>query len=360
MVPAGSGRQTGGMRATTIHAPFDIRSDDVAEPSVLRPTDAVVRVTASCVCGSDLWRYRGESDFTPGARIGHEFVGVVEAVGEAVSTVTVGDFVITPFTWGDNTCRNCANGINASCENGGGYGMTDREGMLVDGGQGELVRVPLADGTLVSTPTMPSESQLPDLLALSDAMGTGWHCARGADVEAGDTVAVIGDGAVGLSAVLAARLMGAARIIVMSRHEARQQIATEWGASDIVEKRGEAGEATVLQLTDGLGVDAALECVGTDAAMQTAIAVTRPAGRVGYVGVPHGIEMPMGTLFSKNLRLGGGVASVRQYLPELRDRVLAGEIHPGRVFDLQLPLAEVAEGYAAMHERRSIKTMLLP
>jgi len=348
------------MRATTIQAPFDIRSDDVADPSLLRPTDAVVRVTASCVCGSDLWRYRGESGFTPGDRIGHEFVGVVEAAGDAVSTVAVGDFVITPFTWGDNTCRNCANGINTSCENGGWYGSTDRNGLPVDGGQGELVRVPLADGTLVSTPTMPSESQLPDLLALSDVMCTGWHCARAAHVGPGDTVAVIGDGAVGLSAVLATRLMGAGRIIVMSRHETRQQLAIEWGATEVVEERGEAGEARVLQLTDGLGVDAALECVGTDAAMRAAIAVTRPAGRVGYVGVPHGIEMPMGTVFTKNLQIGGGVASVRQYLPELRDRVLAGEIDPGRVFDLQVPLAEVAEGYAAMHERRAIKTMLLP
>lgn len=348
------------MRATTIHAPFDIRSDDVADPSLLRPTDAVVRVTASCVCGSDLWRYRGESGFTPGDRMGHEFVGVVEAAGDAVSTVAVGDFVITPFTWGDNTCRNCANGINTSCENGGWYGSTDRNGLPVDGGQGELVRVPLADGTLVSTPTMPSESQLPDLLALSDVMCTGWHCARAAHVGPGDSVAVIGDGAVGLSAVLAARLMGAGRIIVMSRHETRQQLAIEWGATEVVEERGEAGEATVLQLTDGLGVDAALECVGTDAAMRAAIAVTRPAGRVGYVGVPHGIEMPMSTVFTKNLQIGGGVASVRQYLPELRDRVLAGEIDPGRVFDLQVPLAEVAEGYAAMHERRAIKTMLLP
>jgi len=348
------------MRATTIHAPFDIRSGDAPEPAVQRPTDAVVRVTASCVCGSDLWRYRGEHEFTPDTRIGHEFVGVVEALGDAVTTLAVGDFVITPFVWSDNTCRNCRNGINTSCEHGGGFGMADREGLLVDGGQGELVRVPLADGTLVSTPTMPMDEQVPDLLALSDVMGTGWHCARGAAVSAGDTVAVIGDGAVGLSAVLSARLMGADRIVVMSRHEDRQQLATDWGATDVVEERGDEGAARVLELTDGLGVDAALECVGTDAAMQTAIAVTRPGGRVGYVGVPHGIELPMGTLFSKNIQLGGGVASVRQYLPELRDRVLAGEIHPGRVFDLQLPLAEVAEGYAAMHERRSIKTMLLP
>ena len=348
------------MRATTLQAPYDVRFGEVAEPQVRRPTDAVVRVTASCVCGSDLWRYRGESDFTAGTRIGHEFVGVVEAVGDEVSTLSVGDFVISPFTWGDNTCRNCRNGINTSCENGGWFGADDREGLLVDGGQGELVRVPLADGTLVSTPTMPTDEQVPDLLALSDVMGTGWHCARGAGVQQGDTVAVIGDGAVGLSAVLAATLLGAARVIVMSRHEPRQRLAVEWGATDVVEERGEAGEARVLALTDGLGVDAALECVGTDAAMQTAVTVTRPAGRVGYVGVPHGIEMPMGTLFSKNLQIAGGVASVRQYLPELRDRVLAGEIHPGRVFDLTLPLAEVAEGYAAMHERRAIKTMLLP
>jgi len=348
------------MRATTIHGPFDIRFGDAPDPKLMRPTDAIVRVTATCICGSDLWPYRGENEVTAGDRIGHEFVGVVEETGSAVSSVRAGEFVISPFSWGDNSCRTCRDGVNTSCENGGWWGSADREGLAVDGCQGEYIRVPLADGTLVATPSLPSDDQLPDLLALSDVMGTGWHCATGAAVGAGDTVAVVGDGAVGLSAVLAAALKGASVVIAMSRHEPRQRLATEFGAHHIVAERGEDGEARVRELTDGRGVDAALECVGTDAAMRTAVAVTRPGGRVGFVGAPHGVHVPVGTLFSRNIQLGGGVASVRQYIPQLRDRVLAGEIHPGRVFDLELPLADVAEGYAAMHERRAIKTLLRP
>ena len=348
------------MRATTIHGAFDIRVTDVPDPEVLRPTDALVEVSATCVCGSDLWPYRGINEVRAGSRIGHEFVGIVRDVGSEVTTVQPGEFVIAPFAWGDNTCRVCRAGVNTSCENGGWWGARDRESLPVDGGQGQWVRVPLADGTLVSTPSVPDDTLLPDLLTLSDVMGTGWHCALGASVAAGDTVAVIGDGAVGLCAVLSAKLMGATTIIAMSRHTARQEIATEFGATHLVPERGADGIARVLEITEGLGVDAALECVGTDDAMQTAIAVARPGGRIGYVGVPHDIVLPMETMFGRNLRLGGGVAPVRQYIPALRDLVLAGEIHPGRVFDLTVPLEEIPEAYAAMDERRAIKAMVLP
>jgi threonine dehydrogenase-like Zn-dependent dehydrogenase len=348
------------MRATTIHAPFDIRFGDAPDPTLRRPTDAIVRVTAACVCGSDLWPYRGLNPVSAGDRIGHEFVGVVEQVGSAVTTVQPGQFVIAPFSWGDNTCRVCRAGVNTSCENGGWWGAPDREGLPVDGGQGEIVRVPLADGTLVATPEIPGEAMLADLLTLSDVMGTGWHCARAAGVGQGHTVAVVGDGAVGLCAVIAAKAMGASTIIAMSRHEDRSALATDFGATHVVAERGPDGVARVKGITDGLGVDAALECVGTGEAMTTAVDLVRPGGRVGYVGAPHGVTLPVGTLFGRNIQVGGGVASVRQYLPDLRDRVLAGAIHPGRVFDVVLPMADVAQAYAAMHERRSIKTMLRP
>lgn len=348
------------MLATTIHAPFDIRLAEVPEPELLRPTDALVTVTAACICGSDLWPYRGANDITPGGRIGHEFVGVVAQVGEEVETVRPGDFVIAPFSWSDNTCRTCRNGIHTACENGGWWGALDREGLPVDGGQGEQVRVPLADGTLVATPSVPTDEQIPDLLALSDVAGTGWHAAQLARVAPGDTVAVIGDGAVGLSAVLAASDLGATTVIALSRHPDRQALAVEFGATHVVAERGGEAVSAVRDLTDGLGVDAALECVGTDQAMSTALGVARPGGRVGFVGVPHGMTIPAGKVFAGNLFVAGGPAPVRQYLPYLRDRVLAGDYHPGRVFDLEVPLEEVQQGYAAMHERRAIKTLLRP
>jgi threonine dehydrogenase-like Zn-dependent dehydrogenase len=348
------------MRATTLHGAFDIRLSDLPDPQLHRPTDALVQVTAACVCGSDLWPYRGINESKPGQRIGHEFVGIVQEIGSEVTSVRPGDFVIAPFAWSDNTCRVCRVGIQTSCENGGWWGARDREGLPVDAGQGEFVRVPLADGTLVATPEVPGAELVPDLLTLSDVMGTGWHCALGAGVRPGDTVAVVGDGAVGLCAVLSARLQGATRIIAMSRHEARSAIATEFGATEVVPERGEAGVTRVRDLTDGLGVDAALECVGTDESMRTALQMVRPGGRIGFVGVPHGVTVPIEDLFGRNVRIGGGVAPVREYLPALRDLVLAGEIHPGRVFDLTLPLAEVAEAYAAMDQRRATKAMLLP
>jgi threonine dehydrogenase-like Zn-dependent dehydrogenase len=348
------------VKATTIHAPFDIRLSEVDAPSILAPTDAIVRITASCICGSDLWPYRGENDITAGARIGHEFVGIVEETGSEVSTVRRGDFVIAPFMFSDNTCPHCRAGIQSACTHGGFWGAQDHDGRPVDGGQGEYARVPLADGTLVATPEVPDDALVPSLLALSDVMGTGWHAAVAAGVKQGDTVVVVGDGAVGLSGVLAASRMGAERVVAMSRHASRQKIAQAFGATDIVAERGEEGEAAIRELTGGVGADAVLECVGTGQSMNTAITIARPGATVGYVGVPHGVELPVRSMFSRNVGVAGGIAPVREYLPQLRDDVLSGAINPGLVFDLELPLSEVAEGYAAMHERRAVKTLLRP
>ena len=349
------------MRATLIHGPRDIRVEDVPDPQVLRPTDAVVRVVAACVCGSDLWPYRGVTETSAPRRIGHELVGVVEDVGSEVTTVRTGDFVIAPFALSDGTCVHCRNGVQTSCEHGAWWGDVDREGLLVDGGQGEAVRVAMADGTLVATPVMPDESMIPSLLALSDVMGTGHHAARSAGVGPGATVVVVGDGAVGQCAVIAARRLGADRVVAMSRHADRQELAQALGATDVVAERGEEGVAKVKELLGGIGADAVLECVGTKESMLQAIDAARPGGRVGYVGVPAGgAELPIRKLFSSNVSVGGGVAPVRGYLPDLLADVLAGRIDPGRVFDLVLPLEEAPEAYAAMDERRSIKTMLRP
>ncbi|MEO7981171.1 MAG: zinc-dependent alcohol dehydrogenase family protein [Sporichthyaceae bacterium] len=349
------------MRATLIHAPRDIRVEDVPDPSVQRPTDAVVRVVASCVCGSDLWPYRGVAETTEPHRIGHEFVGVVEELGSGVATLKVGDFVIAPFALSDGTCVHCRNGVHTSCEHGAWWGGEDSEGLMVDGGQGEAVRVPMADGTLVATPEMPDDSMLASLLTLSDVMGTGHHAALSAGVGKGATVVVVGDGAVGQCAVLAARRLGAERVIAMSRHADRQELARTFGATDVVAERGDEGVAKVTELLGGIGADAVLECVGTKESMQQAIDAARPGGRVGYVGVPAGgAELPIQQLFGSNVSVGGGVAPVRGYLPELLTDVLSGAIDPGRVFDLVLPLDQAPEAYAAMDERRSIKTMLRP
>jgi threonine dehydrogenase-like Zn-dependent dehydrogenase len=348
------------MKATTIYGAGDIRLEDQPDPVIKRTTDAIVKVVAACVCGSDLWYYRGDNPIKEPLRIGHEFVGVVEEVGSDVRSLRPGDFVIAPFMYSDNTCPHCQVGIQSACSAGGFWGAPDRDGLMADGGQGEYVRVPLADGTLVTTRETPDAAMVPSLLALSDVMGTGWHAAMAAGVREGDTVVVVGDGAVGLSAVLAASRMGAERVVAMSRHAARQQIARSFGATEIIAERGEAGEAAVLELTDGVGADAVLECVGTGQAMTTALAVARPGATVGYVGVPHGVELPVRTMFSRNVGVAGGIAPVRQYLPALRDDVLSGAINPGLVFDLDLPLDQVAEGYAAMDERRAIKTMLRP
>jgi threonine dehydrogenase-like Zn-dependent dehydrogenase len=324
--------------------------------------DAVVRVVAACVCGSDLWPYRGVTPTRRPHRIGHEFIGVVEQVGDDVERIRVGDFVIAPFYDCDMTCVNCRNGVSTSCLHGGWWGSEDRDGAFADGGQGELVRVPHADGSLVAVPGgQPDAALVPSLLTLSDVMGTGHHAAVSAGVTTGSTVAVVGDGAVGLCAVLAAKRLGAARVIAMSRHESRQRLATEFGATDIVPERGEAGIERIRGMLDGIGADCVLECVGTAESMDQAIRSARPGGLVGYVGVPNGgAELSIRTMFNTNVGVRGGVAPVRNYVEELLPEVLDGRIQPGKVFDLELPLADVAEAYAAMDERRAIKVLLRP
>ena len=349
------------MRATVIYGERDVRVEEVADPVLIADTDAIVRVAAACVCGSDLWPYRGITDTPSPRRIGHEFVGIVEQVGAAVAGVKAGDFVIAPFYFCDNNCVNCRNGVSTSCLHGGWWGADDRDGHFVDGAQGERVRVPLADGTLVATPDLPDEHLIPSLLTLTDVMGTGHHAAVSAGVSMGKTVVVVGDGAVGLCGVLAAKRLGAKRIVAMSRHADRQAIAREFGATDVIEARGDAGVEEVLALFDGIGADCVLECVGTKESMDQAIRSARPGGRVGYVGVPNGgPELPVRDLFDSNVGVAGGVAPVRGYVDELLADVLSGAINPGRVFDLELPLAEVAEAYAAMDERRATKVLLRP
>ncbi|MEO6944004.1 MAG: zinc-dependent alcohol dehydrogenase family protein [Lacisediminihabitans sp.] len=349
------------MLATVIHGARDIRLDEVADPVLSTGGDAIVRVVAACVCGSDLWPYRGVIPTDEPHRIGHEFVGVVEAIGDAVERMRVGDFVIAPFYDCDMTCINCLNGVSTSCLNGGWWGSDDRSGHFADGAQGELVRVPHADGTLVATPSHPDDSQIPNLLTLADVMGTGHHAAVSAGVTSGSTVVVVGDGAVGLCAVLASKRLGASRIVAMSRHADRQVIAREFGATDIIEERGSDGVARVKEMFDGIGADCVLECVGTKESMDQAIRSVRPGGMVGYVGAPNGgPELPIRPLFGRNVGVNGGVAPVRNYIEELLPEVWSGSINPGRVFDLQLPLAEVAEAYAAMDERRAVKVLLRP
>jgi threonine dehydrogenase-like Zn-dependent dehydrogenase len=341
------------MRAALIEAPGEIRIGDRPYPVVVDPTDAVIRVVLTCVCGGDLWQYRGESPFEPGP-IGHEFVGVVEDVGSNVVDLAAGDLVIAPTAYCDGTCPNCQAGIANACTSGGFWAVGG-----IDGGQGEAVRVPFADATLIRVPgSAHSEATMRSLLALSDVMGTGHHAAVSAGVKPGSGVAVIGDGAVGLCAVLASRRLGARRIIALSRNPARQALARSFGATDVVADRGDAAAAAVLELTDGVGVDAALECVGTAQAFTTAMAVTRPGGMVGYVGVPHGVEVPITTMFFRNVGLRGGAAPVRTYIPALLDDVLAGRSDPGRVFDFETDLEGIAEAYAAMDDRRAIKSLV--
>jgi threonine dehydrogenase-like Zn-dependent dehydrogenase len=340
------------MRAAVFEAPGSIEVAQRPDPVIAEPTDAVVRVVLACVCGSDLWYYRGESPFEPGP-IGHEFIGVVEEVGGDVGTVSKGDLVIAPFAYSDGTCPHCRHGIHTACANGGFFPMNG------DGGQGEAVRVPLADGTLVSVPgSGHSDEMLASLLTLSDVMATGHHAAVCAGVQAGQTVAVVGDGAVGLSGVLAAKRLGAERVIALSRNPVRQEFARTFGATDVVPERGEEATARVLELTDGVGADATLECVGTGQSMSTALSVARPGSTVGYVGVPHGVELSVDDLFYSNKGVRGGPAPARAYIPELLDDVLDGRIHPGRVLDFETDLDGVAEAYAAMDERRAIKSLL--
>jgi len=338
------------MRATTIHGTRDIRFTEVPDPTITAPTDAIVKVVASCVCGSDLWPYRGENPITPGATIGHECVGVVEEVGADVRGFKAGDFVVVPFDHCDNTCAHCRAGAHNACVNLG----------FTVSGQAEYARVDQADGSLVRVDAAPDAALLPSVLTISDVMPTGWHAAVSAGVRPGGTAVVIGDGAVGLCGVLAARQLGAERVVAMSRHEPRQQIARAFGATDVVAERGEDGVAAIMDLTDGIGADSVLECVGTDQSIKTAFDIARPGSTVGFVGVPHGVELPVRRMFQKNVGLAGGMAPTRRYMDELLPLVLDGTIDPGRVFDLTLPLEEVAEGYRAMDERRAIKVMLQP
>ncbi len=341
------------MRAAIYEGPRDIRVADVPDPIITEPTDAVVRVVLACVCGSDLWYYRGESRHLAGDRIGHEFVGIVEQVGPDVRTIRPGDFVVAPFAYSDGTCPNCLAGFQTSCLHGGFFGGNGL------GAQAEKVRVPLADGTLVPVPGSDhSDAMLRSLLTLSDVMGTGHHAVVSANLRPGDTVGVVGDGAVGLSAVLAAKRLGAGRIIALSRHPARQALAREFGATDIVAERGDAAIESVLAMTHGIGVDAAAECVGTNESMGTALGILRAGSMVGSVGVPHGVEIPVSSLFSKNKGVKCGAAPVRAYLPELLADVLAGRIDPGRVFDFETDLEHVADAYAAMDERRAVKSLV--
>lgn len=351
------------MRATLIHAPGDIRVEECPDPKLMNDTDAIVKVAASCVCGSDLWPYRGISPVTKPRRIGHEFIGVVTQIGAAVTNVNAGDFVVAPWANSCGQCPPCRNGVHVACEHRAPWGSKDEQGHPVDGGQGEFVRVPNADGTLVVVPGIsePDEKLSKSLLALSDVMGTGHHAAVSARVEAGRSVVVVGDGAVGLSGVLAAKRLGATRIIAMSRHADRAELAKEFGATDIVSERGAEAAEKVRELLGGVLADSVLECVGTAESMEQALACVRPGGALGFVGVPHGNEgLSLGVLFSKNISVAGGAASTRAYLPELLEDVLAGTINPGLVFDSVMPLERAAEAYKAMDERKAIKVMLIP
>jgi threonine dehydrogenase-like Zn-dependent dehydrogenase len=337
------------MLGTLLYGPGDVRCEDVAQPEILHPTDAIVRLSASCICGSDLWPYRGLNVVTSPRSMGHEYCGIVHAVGSAVTSVAPGQFVVGSFCISDNTCPHCQFGFQSSCE----------QGEFMSGAQAPYARVPLADGTLMATAELPPDDLIPSLLAVSDVLGTGWFAADVARVRPGSTVVVVGDGAVGLMGVLAAKQMGAGRIIAMSRHRTRQDLALEFGATDIVAERGDAGIARIKALTKNVGADSVLECVGTSEAMMQAIECTRPGGSIGFVGVPHDVSLGGEMLFDKQVSLQGGPAPVRRFLPHLLDLVLRREIAPGRVFDLTLPLADVAEGYRAMDERRAIKTLLM-
>ncbi|MEZ7236624.1 zinc-dependent alcohol dehydrogenase family protein [Rhodococcus sp. GXMU-t2271] len=340
------------MRGAVLHAPGDVRVEERDLPSLVEPTDAIIRLSASCVCGSDLWPYRGVETYDGPIPMGHEYVGIVEEIGGDVADIKVGDFVVGSFFASDNTCEICRAGYQSSC--------VHRVIMGSLGSQAEFLRVPLADGTLVATPGMPDPDLIPSLLAASDVLGTGWFGAVAAEAGPGKTVAVVGDGAVGLLAVLAARQLGAERIIAMSRHEPRQRLAREFGATDIVVERGDAGVARIKELTGGLGAHSVIEAVGTQESMMQAIRSTRPGGHVGYVGVAHDVQLPGDELFFSHVHLHGGPAPVRQYLPELIDLIWNRKINPGKVFDLELPLGQAADGYKAMDERRAIKVLLRP
>ncbi|HEV2785100.1 MAG TPA: zinc-dependent alcohol dehydrogenase family protein [Solirubrobacteraceae bacterium] len=335
-----------------MHGPGDVRVEEREAPRIVEPTDAIIRVSAACVCGSDLWPYRGVEQMQWPAPMGHEYAGIVEEVGDDVRTVRPGQFVVGSFWATDNTCEICRAGYQSGC--------VDRVPMGALGAQADLLRVPLADGTLVATPELPPADLVPSLLSASDVLGTGWFGAVAAEAGPGKTVAVVGDGAVGLLAVLAARQLGAERIIAMSRHESRQRLAREYGATDVVEERGDAGVAAIKELTRGLGAHSVVEAVGTQESMNQALRAARPGGHVGFVGVAHGVSIDGMDLFWSLAHVHGGPAPVRRFLPELIDLIWNREIDPGRVFDLQLPLDEAADAYRAMDQRDAIKVLLRP
>jgi threonine dehydrogenase-like Zn-dependent dehydrogenase len=339
------------MRAVVMHAPGDVRVEEREDPRILAPTDAIIRLSATCICGSDLWPYRGIEKLTGPSPMGHEYVGIVEEVGGDVRNVRPGQFVVGSFFASDNTCEICRSGYQSS--------RVHREPMNPLGAQAQCLRVPLADGTLIATRDGPADDLIPSFLAASDVLGTGWFAAVAAEAGPGKTVAVVGDGAVGLLGVLAARQLGAERIIAMSRHEPRQKLALEYGATDIVTERGDEGVSRIKDLTGGLGAHSVIEAVGTQETMQ-AIRVTRPGGHVGFVGVNHGVQLPGEELFFSHVHLHGGPAPVRRFLPELMDLIWNRQIDPGKVFDLALPLDQAPEGYRAMDERHAIKVLLHP
>ena len=338
------------MKGTVLYAPGDIRYEDVEDPKIEKAMDAVIRISATCVCGSDLWPYRGAQPVNGPTPMGHEYCGVVEEVGSEVKNVKPGQFVVGSFATSDNTCPHCQFGYQSSC--------VQRE--FMSRAQAPVLRVPLADGTLVPTMAMPSAELIPSLLAASDVLGTGWFAADAANVKPGAFVVVVGDGAVGLLGVLSAQQMGAERIVAMSRHKTRQKLAREFGATDIVTERGDEGVARIKEMTKGVGADSVLECVGTPQSMMQAINATRPGGYTSFVGVPHGVQLDGAQMFFSHVHLHGGPAPVRRYLPNLIDLILDGKIDPGKVFDLELPIDRVAEGYQAMDERRAIKALLRP
>jgi threonine dehydrogenase-like Zn-dependent dehydrogenase len=340
------------MRGAVMYGPSDVRVENVPDPSIVQPTDAIIRLSATCICGSDLWPYRGVEPVHGPSPMGHEYAGIVQEVGSQVRNIRPGQFVVGSFFASDNTCELCQAGYQSSC--------LQRELMGAIGTQAELARVPLADGTLVATPDVPADELIPSFLAASDVLGTGWFGAVAAEAGPHKTVAVVGDGAVGLLAVLAAKQLGAERIIAMSRHEPRQRLAREYGATDIVTERGDAGVAQIKELTSGLGAHSVVEAVGTQESMLQAIRSTRPGGHVGYVGVAHGVELPGEELFYSHVHLHGGPAPVRRFLPELIDLIWNRRIDPGKVFDLELPLEQAGAGYQAMDQRQAIKVLLHP
>ena len=342
------------MRATLMYGPGDVRVETVPDTDLIEPTDAVVVVTRAAICGSDLWPYKSMEPTETGRRMGHEFIGVVDAVGDDVRTLQAGDVVVTPFVWSDGTCVFCQEGLHTSCLHGGRYGSDG-----VDGGQGEAVRVPQADGTLVVLPVDKDDALMPSLLTLSDVMATGHHAALAAKVGPGKTVAVVGDGAVGLCGVLAARRLGAERIIILGHHPDRIAIAREFGATDVVSERGDEGVERVRELTDGFGAHSVLECVGLEQATITALSVARVGGAVGRVGVPQEDSIPEAErTFFDNVTIAGGPAPARAYIEELLPDVLEGRIEPGRVFDRVGPLDDVPDGYRAMNEREALKVLV--